>query len=415
MDDSFAAGIDLGTSGVRVVVVDRAGRTVGGHAVRLAPADRRDAASLWAAVDGVLRAVDLRAVRRIAVAGTSGTILPVDAAGAPLGPLSLYNDAADPALVARVAALAPAGSAATGGASPLARALAWSPHTHLLHEADWVAGKLRGVFGVSDDNNALKTGFDLAASAWPGWMAAAGLAPARLPAVVRPGTALGPAGVEARAAGLPAGAVVVAGTTDGCASVLATGARGTGDGVTALGSTLTLKLLSDAPVHSADHGVYSHRLLGRWLAGGASNAGGAALAAFFTPDQIGTLSRRIDPARESGLDYYPLPARGERFPVADPAMAARTSPRPADDAAFLHGLLEGIARIEAAGYARLAELGGPALSRVLTVGGGAANPVWTAIRQRILGVPVLPAPETEAAYGAAVLAQSADKAGAPAA
>lgn len=33
------------------------------------------------------------------------------------------------------------------------------------------------------------------------------------------------------------------------------------------------------------------------------------------------------------------------------------SPRPADDAAFLHGLLEGMARIEALGYERLAALG----------------------------------------------------------
>lgn len=407
MDDSFAAGLDLGTSGVRVAVVDGAGRTVAGHAIRVAPADRRDADAVWAAVTAVLRAVDLRAVHRIAVAGTSGTILPVDAEGAPLGPLSLYNDAADPTLVARVAAHAPAGSAAAGATSSLARALAWHKDSHVLHEADWVAGKLRGVFGVSDDNNALKMGFDLTTAAWPGWIAASGLALARLPGVVRPGTVLGPVGAAARAAGLPGGAVVVAGTTDGCASFLATGARRVGDGVTALGSTLTLKLLSGVPVQSAAHGVYSHRLLGSWLAGGASNTGGAALAAFFTPDQIGGLSARIDPARDSGLDYYPLPAPGERFPMADPAMSARTAPRPADDAAFLHGLLEGIARIEAAGYARLAALGGPALRRVLTVGGGAANPVWTAMRQRILGVPVEPAPQTEAAYGAAILARGA--------
>jgi sugar (pentulose or hexulose) kinase len=145
-------------------------------------------------------------------------------------------------------------------------------------------------------------------------------------------------------------------------------------------------------------------LLGRWLAGGASNTGGAALAQFFSAGQLAALSAAIDPARDSGLDYYPLPRPGERFPVADPALPPRTDPRPADDVAFLHGLLEGIARVEAAGYARLAALGGPAVRRVLTVGGGAANPAWTALRQRILGVPVFAAAEAEAAYGAALLA-----------
>jgi len=51
-----------------------------------------------------------------------------------------------------------------------------------------------------------------------------------------------------------------------------------------------------------------------WLAGGASNSGGAALLAHFTPDRMAELSPRIDPETDTGLDYYPLPAPGERFP-----------------------------------------------------------------------------------------------------
>ena len=45
--------------------------------------------------------------------------------------------------------------------------------------------------------------------------------------------------------GLPADTAIVAGTTDGCAAFLASGASEPGDGVTSLGTTLTLKLLSD--------------------------------------------------------------------------------------------------------------------------------------------------------------------------
>jgi sugar (pentulose or hexulose) kinase len=174
--------------------------------------------------------------------------------------------------------------------------------------------------------------------------------------------------------------------------------------VTSLGSTLVLKVLGERPISAPQFGVYSHRFGDLWLVGGASNSGGAVLRRFFEDEQLRGLSAGMDPERETGLDYYPLPAAGERFPVNDPALAPRLSPRPADDRVFVQGLLEGIARIEAQGYGLLRDLGAPQVRRVLTVGGGASNPVWTRIRQRLLGVPVVPAAHQEAAFGAARLA-----------
>ncbi len=44
------------------------------------------------------------------------------------------------------------------------------------------------------------------------------------------------------------------------------------------------------------------------------------------------------------------------------------------------------------------------MKSVRSVGGGAANPQWTAIRKRLLGVPFLEAASGEAAAGAARLA-----------
>ena len=128
------------------------------------------------------------------------------------------------------------------------------------------------------------------------------------------------------------------------------------------------------------------------------------LAQFFTSEAIRDLSRRIDPHIGTGLDYYPLPATGERFPISDPALAPRITPRPADDAVFLQALLEGIARIEALGYRRLAELGGPQLTSVATVGGGAANESWSRIRATALGAPLRRPESDEAAVGVARLA-----------
>ena len=158
------------------------------------------------------------------------------------------------------------------------------------------------------------------------------------------------------------------------------------------------------PVEAAQYGVYSHRYGDLWLAGGASNVGGGVLRQFFNDAQLAELSQRIDPAADSPLDYYPLPRTGERFPINDSTLAPRLAPRPADHAQFLHGLLQGIGRIEAAGYARLAELGASSLKSVTTTGGGAKNHVWRKMRERLLDVPVAAAQRAEAAFGAALLA-----------
>jgi sugar (pentulose or hexulose) kinase len=409
-----AIGIDIGTSGVRAALVDEARETVAFTGAPLAEPDRRSPDAWWSAVVRTVRQLGelspLDSVAAMAVDGTSGTVLPIDAAGTPLGPASLYNDPADAEAVRRVEAVAPPATAARGPTSPLAKLLVLQHIpgiVRMLHQADWIAGRLCGRFDLSDANNALKTGFDPRRGRWPEWLSRLDLRDNLLPAVVPPGT---PACVVAPAIasllGLASGVAVVAGTTDSCAGFLATGATEPGDAVTSLGTTLVLKLVSTAPVFDHRYGIYSHLMRGRWLAGGASNTGGAALARYFDPAAIAQLSERIDPTQDSGFDYYPLPRAGERFPIADARMAPREMPRPADDARFLHGLLEGVARVEAEGYRRLTELGAPALRSVRSVGGGASNRTWTALRQRMLGVEMLPARAEEAAVGTAGLALS---------
>jgi sugar (pentulose or hexulose) kinase len=415
MTGDLALGVDLGTGGARAALIDAAGATVAEAAATIAEAggDRRDPA-VWArAVEAALArlgaAADLSRVGAMAVDATSGTVIALDRSGAPVGAALMYNDAVeDPAIPAAVARLAPRESAAHGAASALARAIVLQDRpgcARIAHQADWIADLFTGPGGPSDESDALKTGYDPVARRWPGWLADTPLRAGLLPDVIPVGARRGAVTAEgARRFGLREGTPVAAGLTDGCASFLATGADRPGDGATALGTTLTIKLLSDRPVFAPEFGVYSHRIGEIWLAGGASNSGGGALAAHFSPDRIAALSAGIDPARDSGLDYYPLARPGERFPVADPALAPRETPRPDNDAAFLHGLLEGVARIEALGYRRLTELGAPALRSIRTVGGGAANAVWSAMRARVLGVPALPAASESAAVGAARVA-----------
>ena len=403
-ESPLVLGIDCGTSGLRGVVVD-AGGSVMAEAHRPFPAGTDDPARWALAMDEVVADLaESGPIAAVAVDGTSGTLLLTDELGRPSGEALLYNDARAAHLTGPIGTLAPPESAAHGATSPAARLLLLQerhPDAHFaLHQADWLAARLTGRFGLSDDNNALKLGWDPVARAWPAWLDRFGIDRRLLPEVVEPGTTLGPA-----IHGVLQGALVVAGTTDGCASFLATGANRPGDGVTALGTTLTLKLLSDRPIFAPDYGIYSHKLLGHWLAGGASNSGGGALLRFFSTDEIEALTPDLSPDEPIDLDWHPLPATGERFPVADPGLTFEPTDIPNDRARFLQALFEGIARIEALAYARLEELGAPALGTVRTVGGGAKNSAWTAIRARQLGVPMPPAISTDAAYGTALLAQ----------
>ncbi len=418
--DTFI-GIDVGTSACRACAIDQQAELLAEARTELPPPSRdgtrvaQDPGLWWLALtetlDKLCPQIDSATVRRVAVDATSATLLLCDRRGQPLTPALMYNDARASAEAERIRQLAPPESAAASPSSSLAKLLYLRSERAdggylALHQADWLAGKLSGQFGISDANNALKLGYDPVRRSWPDWLHRLPLHPNCLPRVVVPGTPIGTGDRGlARRWNWPQAVEIVAGTTDSTAGFIATGAATPGTAVTALGSTLVLKVLSNTPVFAARYGIYSHRLRDRWLVGGASNAGGSVLRQFFTLQQIDAYSAALQPQRPTGLDYYPLPAAGERFPVCDPLLQPRLTPRPASDAEFLQGILEGLARIERRGYQRLAELGAPYPDRVISVGGGARNAAWTTIRAQLLGVPVVAAAHQEAAYGAALLAR----------
>jgi len=395
----YYAGLDLGTSGCRLIVID------GNQAVRAEArvvycADTEQSPALWwDAVQQVMAEIPetIRAnLQGMAVDGTSGTILLADADGNPTTPALMYNDARALEQSRRIAALAPRDSGAHGATSSLAKLL-WllehypdRPHAYALHQADWIAGKLAGQFGFSDENNCLKLGYDPVKREWPAWVKS--LVPEQLlPTVYAPGQRVGES-------------IIHAGTTDSIAAFIATGASELGDAVTSLGSTIALKIISDKPVFAPEFGIYSHRLGDKWLAGGASNSGGSVLLQHFSRDHLQRLTPQLQPDKPTGLDYYPLSKPGERFPYADPQWLPRFSPRPADDVQFLQAMLEGMSRIEQEGWQRLHELGAPYPRTLRTVGGGSRNPAWMQMRERLIGVPFVPSLHDEAAFGAALLA-----------
>jgi sugar (pentulose or hexulose) kinase len=416
-------GIDYGTSGARCTVIDERNNIVEEHKTTY-DADKGGKASPEAWQQGLSVLFDSvsegtkSALKSIAIDGTSGTAMLVDGKGHVMTPLAkMYNETQPERAVAAVAAIAPDEHTTLSSNSTLAKAFAFlmeikgtskdTEELNLLHQADYIGYLLHGKLGHSDWNNSLKLGFDPAAEQYPSWIIDCKDVYAIIPKHVhRPGK---PVGVIApRVAELyqvNRDCVICAGTTDSIAAFLAAGVDQPGQSVTSLGSTMAIKLISEKEVNSSSFGVYSHRLGDSWLVGGASNTGGSVLRQLFTDLELIQLTERMNIDSPTGTDYVVLPAKGDRFPINDMTLEPMLEPRPEDDAEFLQGILEAMSRTEARAYELLASLGATPVTEVYTCGGGSQNPKWTELRRRCIGVDVMVAKETEASYGAALLAK----------
>jgi len=411
-------GLDLGTSGCRASVIDKLGQQ---HAfanqawpAKLASQAEQDPLIWWQTVQQLLHVlfeqVSPQQIEAIAVDGTSSTLLLAALDGTPLTPALMYHHNDNQIAAKLIQQHAPKNNAAHGSSSSLAKLLTLQKRSAektviACHQADWIAGQLCERFGLSDENNALKLGYDPMQRRWPTWLKQLPLNSNTLPKVTPVGTPIGTvSNAVAQQFGLAKTTQIISGTTDSIAAFIATGANKIGDAVTSLGSTTVLKIITPQPIFSPEHGVYSHRLGDLWLAGGASNSGSGVLKQFFSNTELSSLSQQIDPSKASGLHYYPLPATGERFPIADPKLPPQLEPRPAKAELFLQAILEGFSRIEAQGYRLLEQLGAPYPDQIYCAGGGCVNPVWQALRQRELCVPLLQSEQSEAAYGSAKIA-----------
>lgn len=409
-------GLDFGTSGARACVIDDVGKVA--HANRViypkpadqTPDDWRGALySLLAQIPAPIA----HQLKRIAIDGTSASVLLCDGNLNPVTPALLYNDNRASEQARYLHNLAPEEHIALSASSGLSKFL-WliqndnhEDVAHFMHQTDWLGALLSGSGGISDYHNALKSGYDVENLCWPDWVLQLPYSHL-LPSVLEPGEFIAEISVTiANRFKINPACTIQAGTTDSIAAFMAAEVNQPGEAVTSLGTTMVLKLLSETKVNAAKYGIYSHRYGELWLAGGASNSGAGVLKQYFTDHQLTELSKNIDGATDSLLDFYPLQKKGERFPYNDPELMPRLSPRPVDDTKFLHGMLQGLSEIEARGYALLGQLNASALRAVHTSGGGAQNTCWTQIRQRALGVPVLVASHTEAAYGSALLARDA--------
>ena len=406
--EKLVLGIDLGSSGVRIAVLDSFANIVHSKSAnyRKNLTDAGDwLSNSYELIKAIPEKIRLNLIA-VAIDGTSGTLLACDRNGNPIGPALSYSESFSRWLP-YLKEFAPKDSPAASSSGSLARAFELidrhGANLILRHQADWISGWILNDWRWGEESNNLKLGWDLDKKKWLETISQQCWSNA-LPIVKPSGTILGTINKRrAEILGLPINLKIVAGTTDANASVIAANPKD-GDGVTILGTSLVLKRFTKNPINNPV--LSCHRVCGRWLCGGASNAGAGILRRFFNDDLLIELSRQIDPEKNSGIKLLPLPSKGDRFPIDDPSLEPVLEPRPVSDSLYLHALLEGIAIIEARGWEKLIELGVPAPKRIISIGGGASNPQWRRLRERILGYPIVSSKRPTAA-GAAHLALEA--------
>ena len=412
-------GIDFGTTGVRTSIIDENKNEVFNHSVVISnPISQSSLVyqnpNLWweAFIQNITflkNKVDLNDISKLSIDGTSGTVLLTDEHGLPLTNALMYNDASsveEAKFVEKVSNNHPIVSSPTNA---LVRALSLTKQQNLtnfkiLHQADWIASKIINEFKYSDENNALKLGYDCVDRKWPDWFDKLPIKLNNLPEIKIPGQVMGLLNnKELIDLGFNKKTEIIAGTTDSIAAFLATGANKSGEAVTSIGTTLVVKAISDKPIFNKEFGIYSHRLGDKWLAGGASNVGGKIIKELFN-DKIDILSNQLDPNNLLNLNYYPLAQTGERFPINDPNKSPVLTPRPESETEFFQAVLEGITGVEKLSYEKIVEIGGSYPKTIFTIGGGSKNAKWNEIRKKILNVELKIPLSNDAAFGSALLA-----------
>lgn len=430
-------GIDIGTQGVRVIAADEKGSVATGASVpfetlnisEISGQYEQNPEEWWKSVKQAIAAVvrELKnngiepyEIRAISVDGTSGTILAVDENHMPLTNGIMYNDMRSKAETEVIRQVSSAHERKAGfryNASFALPKVLWimknRPRIYenakrIIHQSDYITGKLCGEYGVSDYSNALKSGYDLMDCCWPEYISELGMDRSKLPLILAPGEKIG--NVTSQAAeelGLSEETVITAGATDGYASALAAGAVHVGDWTTIIGTTLVLKGVTSDIIIDPTGSSYSHKLpSGYWMTGGASNTGGRYLNSHFNKDEFMFYDRSAEMLSPTGVLIYPLTGVGERYPFLDPEARAFTEGDVSDKRVLYTAIMEGVGYVERLAYEKYLKMGCKVGSEIFTSGGASKSVEWLRIRASILDRSLKVPRVVEAAMGMAMLAAS---------
>lgn len=206
-------GIDVGSQGVRIVVIDEIGKIVSSAERKWAIINlgnnehEQDPNHWWKCICDCLQELSnessLSRVLRISVVATSGTLILLDSNLEPLHPALMWNDkrAVIEAKEANEVFLKegpnlgleirPTFTLAKAMWMKRNKAEIWNQTKYVVSAGDWLISKLTGQSPKTDFSNALKTGADLTTISWPETLSLLGIYEEVLPPIVAPGTALG--------------------------------------------------------------------------------------------------------------------------------------------------------------------------------------------------------------------------------
>jgi xylulokinase len=433
-------GLDIGTSGVKAVVVDDRDRVVAQAAAPLAVSRpqplwaEQDPEHWWQATTDALDSLAAEAPQAMAAVeaiGLSGQMLGVallDDADRPIRPALLWNDGRASAECAAIERRFPAfadtvGCRAMPGFS--APKLLWlakhEPQAlartrRVLLTKDYVRLHLSGEVVSDRADSSATLLMDTRAGDWhAAIVAACGLDRAKLPRLVESAET---AGTLRRALAarwrLPISTPIVGGAGDNMCAGVGVGAVAAGDAYIGLGTSGVYFLVNDTFVPAKSGGMHTHRhaVPDLYCQNAVVLSAGAALAwvASLLRVDIATLMAEVEAAPLSPAETPVLTPylSGERTPHDDPSLTAAVSglTHGTGPAALVQSVLEGVALAIADGHDAL--LGsGARIADVTLTGGGARSGLWARLIAAAIGLPLHVQSDAQSgpALGAARLAR----------
>jgi xylulokinase len=438
-------GIDVGTGGTRVLLVDTTGKVVGStvreHAPFRSPQPgwaEQDPEDWWQAAVHAIPAL-LKATAtdpaEIAAVGLSGQMhgaVLLDAADRVLRPTLIWCDQRTAAEAAWLTGQLGTERLIHLTSNPaltnftLTKLLwvrehepaIWRQFRSFLLPKDYVRFRLTGekAMDVADASGTLL--LNVAKRRWSSEMLAAVHMPESiLPALLECHEIAGTITAEAASlTGLRAGTPVVAGAGDQAAGALGMGIVHPGDVSATIGTSGVVFAATDQPFldpHGRLH-TFCHAVPGRWHVMGVTQAAGLSLRwfrdSFANADDTEAYARLGEaastiPAGADGLLWAPY-LMGERTPHLDPeargALVGLTASH--RSAHIVRAIMEGVAFSLKDTLSIFAEIGVP--TRAIRLGGGGArSTIWRQIQADVYGQAVeIVSAEEGAAYGAALLA-----------
>ena len=427
-------GLDLGTSGLKALVIDDAQRLLAEASAPLEvsrPAEgwSEQAPADWiAAAEAVMAQlagqISLASVRAIGLSGQMHGATLLDAADQVLRPCILWNDtrshAEAAALDAQPAFRAISGNIVFPGfTAPKLDWLRqhepalWAKVAKVLLPKDYLRLWLTGEHVAEMSDAAGTSWLDTGARDWSDdLLAATGLSRTQMPRLVEGSEVSGQLRPElASRWGLPAGVVVAGGGGDNAASGVGVGVVRAGDAFVSLGTSGVLFAANDGYQPAPETAVHTfcHALPGTWHQMGVILAATDALNWYgrFVGQGAAALTAELAALQSPGKTLFLPYLGGERTPLNNAAVrGAFTGLEHATDrAAGTRAVLEGVTFAIRDCRDALAATG-TRLERLIAVGGGTRSDYWLQAIATALNVPVMlpEAGDFGGAFGAARLA-----------